>query len=704
MGRMMAGGRAGAWRALLLAALALVAALRVAHAAEGAASDWFETEQGRVRLVAAAAGIGDNDTAVRLGLEFRLAPHWKIYWRSPGDAGYPPRLDWTGSENLAAADAEWPAPTRFSVLGFETAGYADAVVLPIEARLVHPGEPLHLRLALSYLTCSEICVPYDTVLRLDLPAGSPAAAGGGYAALIARWADRVPGDGRAAGLALAGAALAPGKHPTLDLRVRGDPPLRAADAFIEAPRGVSFGKPRLSRDRGETVLHLPVAGERGALDGLVGHPLAVTLVAGARSMSGTVVPAMAAPQAGGALLPILALALLGGFILNFMPCVLPVLSLKLLGVIQHGGRSAAAVRLGFLATAAGVLLSFLALASAMIALKAAGAAVGWGVQFQQPLFLVGMVALLTLFACNLVGLFEVPLPRWLGGLGAAGGYSTLLGNFVTGAFATLLATPCSAPFLGTAVGFALAAGPGEILGIFLMLGIGLAAPYLLVAAMPRLALALPRAGRWIASLRRLLALALGLTAAWLVSVLVAQIGLAAALAVAALMALVVAVLALLRAPLARRAALAAVLAAALVVPLAVPAPVAEAGGDGFWRPFDRAGIDRLVADGNVVFVDVTADWCLTCQVNKKLVIDAAPVRAALHAPQVVAMRADWTRPDRGIADYLRGFGRYGIPFNAVYGPGAPEGVPLAEILTADAVTTALAEARGQPHPAGTAAR
>jgi suppressor for copper-sensitivity B len=687
----------------LLVLLALAGLLPGAARAADGASDWFVTDQGQVRLIAASPMAGDA-ASLALGLEFRLAPHWKIYWRSPGDAGFPPRLDWHGSTNLAEARLSWPAPQRFSVQGLETIGYTDHVVLPISARLDHPGQGVSLVLALSYLTCREICIPYDTVLRLDLPAASAAPGGTGYGALIARYRARVPGDGSDAGLTLAGASLVAGTKPVLELRVDTRRPLLAPDAFIEGPPAVAFGAPHLAASDvpGQALLRLPVAGTPAALQGLIGKPLTVTLVDGARALEGSVAPQAAPPPADlGLLLATLPVALLGGFILNFMPCVLPVLSIKLLGLVAHGGRSLSAVRRGFLASAAGVILSFLALAAVMIALKSAGIAVGWGVQFQQPLFLVFMAVLLTLFACNLWGFFEVPLPGWVGSLAARHSEDgAILGNVAAGAFATLLATPCSAPFLGTALGFALAAGPFEILAVFLALGIGLAAPYLLVALVPRLARSLPRPGRWMVVLRRVLGVALAATALWLVSVLVSEAGLTAALAVSALLAAAAAALGLLRPAWPRRLGASLALLLAFLMPAMLTAPPPAPAGDGLWRGFDRAAIDRLVGQGKTVFVDVTADWCLTCKVNKELVIDQPAVRQRLERPGTVAMRADWTRPSTAITAYLRSFGRYGIPFNAVYGPGLPQGKALPEILTADAVLAALGEAAGPGRLAG----
>lgn len=672
--------------------LAAACALLTSEAARAdAASPWFVTDQGRVRLIAAQAAPGNADR-VSLGLEFQLAPHWKIYWRSPGDAGYPPHLDWAGSENLAGAEMAWPAPERFSVLGLETVGYSGTVVLPIAAQLVQAGAPLHLRAVLDYLTCSDICIPYKTNLALDLPAPGD---GGGEAALIARYRALVPGDGAAAGVALQSAVLRAGSTPVLELHVASTHPLAAPDAFIEAPQGVAFGAPVMRLAAADkdgarlSVLRLAVSGDWQSLPG---QPLAVTLVDGGRAMSGTIVPTQGADVVDlDTLAAMLGVALLAGLILNLMPCVLPVLSLKLLAALPKPGHSTALVRRGFLGTAAGIILSFLALAATISGLKLAGIAVGWGVQFQNPYFLVFLVAVLTLFACNLWGVFDVPLPRGVAALGE----NAPLGNVAAGAFATLLATPCSAPFLGTALGFALAAGPREIVAIFLAIGIGMAAPYLLVAAAPRLAALLPRPGHWMIYIRRVLGALLAGTALWLIWVLRAEIGTREALAIAALMVLAAATLAFLRDPGPRWATVSMALLAALAMPVIALPQASPATTGGTWRNFDPGAIGALVRDGRVVFVDVTADWCLTCKVNERFVLDAPPVHAALERPGVTAMRADWTQPDPAIAAYLNRFGRYGIPFNAVYGPGAPSGLPLPELLTTGIVTEALAQAEGR---------
>ncbi|HWE74525.1 MAG TPA: protein-disulfide reductase DsbD domain-containing protein [Stellaceae bacterium] len=675
--------------ALLL--LVLAAFSCPSRAAADAASPWYANEQGRVRLIAATANPGEAES-VGLGLQFEMAPHWKIYWRSPGDAGFPPQIDWAGSSNLGDTAIAWPAPERFSVQGLETAGYSGAVVLPITARVAQPGQPLHLKAHVSYLICSEICVPRDTDLALDLPSS-----GQGYGALIDQYRGQVPGDGSAEGLSLTGATLRPGAKAALDLTIAGKNPLAAPDAFIEGTNDAVFGAPAvLERAPNATTLRLPISGNTRDL---VGRQLTVTLVDGPRSMTAPVT----VTEGEGlvdlrTLVLMLGFALVGGLILNLMPCVLPVLSLKLLAALPRAsqiekGQSLGDTRRSFVGTAFGIVLSFLVLAAATIGAKAAGLAVGWGVQFQDPLFLIALAVLLVLFACNLWNFFEVPLPRRAAAIAERGP----LGSVATGAFATLLATPCSAPFVGTALGFAFAAGPIEIGAIFFALGIGMALPYLLVASVPGLARVLPRPGRWMIYLRWVLGLLLIGTAVWLLLVLSGELGLRPALAVALLLGFAALALAVLHEPVSRWLLVGATIAGAFFVPsLSPPLPrLAVAAADGPWQAFDAAAIGGLVRDGHVVMVDVTADWCLTCKVNERLVLDRAPVSDELLKPGVVAMRADWTRPNPAIDAYLGRFGRVGIPFNVVYGPAAPGGLPLPELLTAGAVTEALAEAAGR---------
>jgi len=670
-----------------------------ALAAEPAASNWSTTEQGRVRLVSAVSATGESGS-VQLGLEFELQPDWKIYWRSPGDAGYPPAIDWKGSDNLADTVMSWPAPHRFSISGLETMGYKNHVILPLVARVTDPAQPLILRASVDYLTCAVVCVPQHADLSMSLPSGPSTATPHSHD--IGKFLAAVPSDGPRVGLSLVSAEA--NESGEMVVTVTANPALKDPDLFIERADQMQFTRPSVTLSQGgrKAVFRAkPLEGTGEA--SLTDKPVVLTVVDGDRGME--IETDLAPPQPGirlPRLLAMLGVALLGGLILNLMPCVLPVLSLKILALIGHGGGDKREIRSSFLATAAGIVVSFLALAAMTSVVKLAGSAVGWGVQFQQPLFLGVMIALITLFAANLFGWFEIPLPQFLADIGANAGPSQgWAGHFATGAFATLLATPCSAPFLGTAVGFALAHGMVEIFSIFLLLGLGMAAPYIAVAAWPRLAQKLPRPGNWMITARKILGLALLATGLWLLSVLVIVIGLKIGLAVAAAMALALLLLAMAhRFPaIPRGVVMVATLAAAVGLPMIGDAPAAEdrhAAAKGLWKPFDQAAVAAEVAAGHVVFVDVTAEWCLTCQVNKATVVYRGEVAKRLHAPNIVAMQADWTRPDEMIANYLARFGRYGIPFDAVYGPGAPNGVVLPELLTDASVLQALDQAAGKP--------
>ena len=630
------------YRAAMLLLLSLIGGT---GAAQAASSSWFETDQGAVRLVAATDAVGESDT-IQLGLQFRMKPGWKIYWRSPGDAGFPPQPDWSGSDNLSGAEISWPAPVRFSVLGLETLGYHDEVVLPVLVRLARRGEPVRLQAKVRYLTCDDICIPYDADLALTLPAGTATQAS--EAATIERFARLVPkrdGDG----LTVTEARLiSDGSYQTLHVGAHSAQGFAKPDLYVEGPEGYSFSAPGISYspDRHEAVIRIVASPPIKAATSLDAAPLTFTLVDGTRAVEAKVRPMAFAPSPPpaaetGSFVVYLLLALAGGLILNLMPCVLPVLSLKLLAAVRHGGGERRGVRAGFLASSAGIVTSFLILGTAAVALKQAGLAAGWGIQFQQPVFLGLMIVLLLLFAANLWDLFSIRLPGTVSDSAASVG-----GNFFIGVLATLLATPCSAPFVGTAVGFALAREPADIYAIFLALGVGLAVPYLAVAAWPRLATSLPRPGRWMIHLRRVLGLALVGTAVWLGVVLGSVLGTETDIA------------------------------------------------DGHWKAFDQAAIADEVRLGRIVVVEVTADWCITCKVNKQAVLDRAPVRDRLARPDVTPMLADWTRPDPAIARYLARYGRYGIPFTAVYGPRTPDGQVLPELLTNSAVMEGISRAGG----------
>ena len=411
--------------------------------------------------------------------------------------------------------------------------------------------------------------------------------------------------------------------------------------------------------------------------------------------------AAAGDTAGGPGLALfLVLGVTGGLILNAMPCVLPILSLKVLGLVQSAGHGRAGVVVGALATAGGIFASFWALALTAIGARAAGAAVGWGVQFQQPGFVAFLAVVVVLFCLNLWGLFEIPLPgRLANALGSGGPREGVAGHFAAGLFATLMATPCSAPFLGTAVGFALAQPAAIVLAVFTAVALGMALPYLVLAAAPGAARLLPRPGPWMDGLKKLMGFLLAAAAIWLFYVLAAQVGPARLAAIQlALLALALFVWARGRAartPGGRRLAAAGVAAAAVATLglAAAPGGAAPAAGTAIveripWIEFDRAQAESLGAE-RPVFVDVTAEWCFTCKTNERLVLETAEIADLFERHDVVAMKADWTSRNDEIAAYLAAHGRYSIPFYLLYRPGAEPHL-FSELLTKGAIQEAVA--------------
>ncbi len=678
-------------------AIAMLAGISV-QADEG----WTDLDLSSARLIAAQTAA-PADGSLQVGIDIWLNDGWKTYWRSPGDAGYPVTVEWSESDNAEPTQMQWPAPHRFSLFDLDTFGYGERVVFPVNVHVPDPSQPVHLSAMVDYLLCKEICVPQTASVSLTLDPGTPIA--GPDAQLIDLYQSQVPGDGSQSGFSLDDITLT-NTGNGIAVRVTSVFPLTAPDVILEGPEDILFSRPAI--DLQEDGLGFTATLQAETVEGthadLAEKDLTLTILDGTRGLearldTATLTKARASISVS-AFLGFVGIAFVGGMILNLMPCVLPVLSIKLLSVVSHGGHSPARVRLSFLASAMGILASFWVLALGAVALRSFGVAVGWGIQFQNPYFLVFMAITVTVFAYNLLGMFEIPLPHWMSGTAQIGNSDTLKGHFLTGVFATLLATPCSAPFVGTAIGFALSSGTFEILAIFTALGVGLAAPFLLVAVFPRLATSMPKPGKWMLTMKKVLGFALAATTVWLLFVIAGVSGHTLAIVVAAGLAVMGAALWAGRSVEGRGGAIGATLAIIALALMLSPSVITSSQADASsvvtaeFGVFTEAERDRLVSAGKVVFVDVTADWCITCQVNKRVALSDADVRAALEAERVAPLQADWTQRDDSILSYLTSHGRYGIPFNVVYGPGAPDGIVLPELLTRGAVLDALRKAQG----------
>lgn len=694
----------------------------LAFPALAAETAWQDNDRVAVRIISATQNVAED--TLTLGLDVQLKGNWHSYWRSPGQSGLPPQIDWQGSQNVQSIDILYPWPERKTILGIENFLYEKAVVYPLMLQVNNSAEPVQLHLKLALLTCAEICVPNDFVFQLTLPAGPPAESA--HAPTLKNALARVPPteNNTAIDLDITRASLSP-SLPGLVLAVAGKNIPPTLQALVETPLALSFNPAQVITTTADSAtVHLTLT-DAAELQSLQKTTEATITLYGSeaetfRAREQQVAVGAADPSVSSAPLPetsaptpfilILVFAFLGGLILNVMPCVLPVISLKILSIVKHSDYGPAVIRRSFLITAAGIVASFLVLAAAMIVVRQLGHTVGWGIQFQEPVFIAALAVLISLFAANMFGLLHMGLPQNLEQkLSDSSQGKSNLAYFLQGAFATLMATPCSAPFLGTAASFALVASIPHILLIFICMGVGLATPYVLLAWQPQWLRFLPKPGQWMGVLRIILGVALLATVAWLVFVLSGQVdemfwqGLAACLVVVWLLLMLRKKLPPLFATLAGVMA-GLVCAAALVMTAYAPVPtshlatssVGTPSGALVWQVFDEQDIATLVGQGKTVFVDVTARWCLTCLYNKRTVLENEVVSAALSQPPVVLMKADWTMPSPAIAGYLRRHGRAGIPFNIVYGPAAPQGVPLPELLTNGAVLQALEQAQKQP--------
>ncbi|KIZ44523.1 MULTISPECIES: protein-disulfide reductase DsbD domain-containing protein [Rhodopseudomonas] len=673
--------------------------------AEAAATDWVGDSRAAVRLITATDSIGAHST-LKAGLEFRFAKGWHGYWRTPGDAGIPPTVDWSASENVSGEEVSWPAPHRLVIEGLQNSVYENHVVLPVKLVLKQADTAARIRASITYAACSDVCVPLQAELALALRTGAEGESA--QSGLISSAQKQVPGSPDSAGVDVNGTRFVGSpSEPTLvvDLKSR-SVGFVEPDLFVEgAGNGIPPAPKVELRDAGKTAsLTVRLAALPPA-----DRPLTLTLIDENRAAEFKVPAGQAPPDSENSSLFFAALlsALLGGLILNLMPCVLPVLSIKLFAFTREAGGGLRDIRLSSVATASGITFSFMLLAAALVGLKWSGATLGWGIQFQQPWFLAGMAMLTVLFAASFFDWLPIGLPSSIANVASKRSGGPMIEAFLTGVFATLLATPCSAPFVGTAVGFALARGPFEIFAIFLCLGVGMAAPYWLAALFPGSVRWLPRPGPWMLVVRKFLGILLLGTAVWLIDVLWSTAGAWTAGVTAALVACLLGYRALISAPVGGQiAALASrrsgfITAGLVVVPLIVSlsaaTPVSQSAAGQEWQAFDLDALPGLIAGGNTVLVDVTATWCLTCKVNDVRVLETAEVRARLQQSHVIRMRADWSRPNPTIADYLHRFARYGIPFNAVYGPQRPDGEALPELLTTSALLQAIDQASDGDH-------
>ncbi|MDD5201055.1 MAG: protein-disulfide reductase DsbD family protein [Terrimicrobiaceae bacterium] len=671
-----------------------------------------QTYEGRTlvepRLIADTTAIVPGQP-FRVGLVLKMAPKWHTYWEYAGDAGIPTQIKWQLPPGFAVGPIEWPLPEAILEPGdIQVYAYGGEVML---VQTIRPpaslavGESVELKADASWLVCAELCIPGKAALSLSLPVASSAEPANADA--FARTVRSVPSmdappfaiSWKRAGDTLTGSFPAPEGTTAVDFF-----PLPAQDQEV--------GHPKIQKADGGYLIRISAKGDlRGVL--------AIRDAAGERGWYVVAAPSSAGAMPASTGLPTLWAALLsgllGGLILNLMPCVLPVISLKIFGFVRQAGQSRRSIALHGLAFAAGIFAWFLGLGVVIVAIKASGAQATWAFQFQNPWFNLAIATLVFVFALNLFGVFELTLPgRATTALSEAGGREGYGGSFFQGVFATLLATPCTGPFLGSSLGFAFSQPAPVTLLLFGSIATGMALPYLALSAQPGWVRFLPKPGAWMERLKQFMGFPLLAALLWLLYIIGAQRGPRAIIwAAAFLLTLGVALwlYGLVAAPHVKMRSRLAGIVIALALALgggwlflgqlfaqeriALPTATSGDAADGIpWQPFSKAAVDKLLAEGKPVFIDFTADWCLTCKFNERTSINVPAVRKKMAELGIVPVRADWTNANPEITAALQRFDRVGVPFYVLYPAGKPDApIPLPELLTESLVLETLSKAR-----------
>jgi thiol:disulfide interchange protein len=649
--------------------------------------------------------------AFTVGLLLRMAPGWHTYWKFSGDAGLPTELKWKLPQGWKIGEIQWPIPLKTIDPGdIETYGYENEVLLMQEITPPSKIDESSVKLSAeaNWLVCEKICIPGGETLQLELPISTTSQPAN--TELFARYRRLLPQNWPGAD-----AATTEWSRAGSDLRLKvasvalANYP--AVDFFPLPEQGTVVGHPAVeSRNKNQILFRIPIESSGKSVSAMAGLVVFLQQPNGDDRAAWQITPpsvvSAAHPVPVRGIFTFLLFGFLGGIILNLMPCVLPVISLKIFGFIQQAGQSRQKILRSGIAFALGIFAWFIALALLLIALKAAGRDVTWGgFQFTNAYFVLALSVIVLVFALNLFGVFEISLPQSMTrGLLSTTERKDDLGSFFQGVFATVLATPCTAPFLGTALGFAFSQSPAIILAMLVAIAAGMSAPYLLLSAQPAWLRFLPKPGSWMMHVKQFMGFLLLATLLFLLYVLGAQRGLEGAIWASCFL-LVISVACWIKGAFIVPTASAAKRSVAVVLMLvlvfasgvyfigdkfysaSVAATDSRLRGD--WQPFAPDRLQAELEQGHPVFVDFTAAWCLTCKFNEANVLESQEVREAFQRRGVVKLRADWTNGDPVITKLLQQFGRPGVPLYVLYPGKSEEPIVFPELLTKSMVLEKL---------------
>ena len=602
-------------------------------------TDWSNGIESQVRIISPSTHI-NNQNELYLGLQYKLKKGWKTYWLSPGEGGFPQKIDWSKSKNINDIEVLWPTPDEFEILGFKSLGYFNEVIFPLKTTVQNINKETTVVLDINYLTCKDICIPGNAHLELLIPPGIGQITEHFF--IIEKSLSSIPiYNLEISGLEnISTKAFVNDENVSIIIAASSQKAFIYPKFYLDTKFGLPVITPKISYSANYKNLKANFVFEKKLftknsfnLDVIIKNNNQAFKIKSDLNIE----EKQNKLSQNYSLIYFLLIAFIGGLILNIMPCVLPVLSIKFLSILQKS-EERHLIRKSFVITSIGIISSFILLAFIFIILKFLGVTIGWGMQFQQPLFLIIIALILFLFSLNLFGLFEFNLPSLISSkINKKLHYTNYFRDFFNGFFATILATPCSAPFVGTAITVAFTQSYFVMIGIFFCMSLGMALPYLLVAIFPSVLIVLPKPGLWMQYIRYFLGLLLFGTFIWIVSILMNH--------------------------------------------NLYFSKMFQKIEDSDWVDITTVQLDDLVQKNDVVFVDITADWCATCQFNKINVINSKIIRKIFNKNNVIKVRGDWTKPNTQIEKYLIKYNRFGIPFNVVYSKFYPKGIVLSELLT-----------------------
>ena len=648
-------------------------------------SEWAVGETSKLRLISPYSQNSSKN--ITIGLEYQMQPGWKTYWKSPGDGGFAQNISWENSSNISDVKILWPTPIKFEILGLISLGYQDNVTFPLEIDIENEFQDINLDLHINYLICKEICIPGDARIFLDIPAGEKKINDNYFD--VEQALSKLPEkDFSRTYLKNINANVLEGENlSTIRLQIESEKIFFNPEIFLHTP----FGLPVVQHTISYSANNKLITAEFDFNKKLISEdsfPLEVVLKDVNHNfehlLSAQITKDISNSTMNTFIFYIL-ISLLAGLILNVMPCVFPILSIKLMSVFTVDQGTA---RVSFLTVALGIISSFFLLGVCFLVLQYFNFSIAWGMQFQKPYFLIFITLIIFLFMMNMFGQFHINLPLNFSNIAFGGlGNKSFFKDFFNGFFATLMATPCSAPFVGTAITAAFTQNYITGMSIFLFMGIGMASPYLLIALFPKLVNFLPKPGIWMIYVKYFLGLLLLATVVWLSNILLNFFN---------IYFLVISLFVLLVITYRRKFLLfkntitiASIIFIFFSTSLQIFQQHSSSAEEKDWVSFFTVDIDQLVAQDKIIFLDITADWCATCQFNKINVLNSDNIIKQFKDNSVTLIRADWTKPNEKVNLFLEKYDRFGIPFNAFFSKKFPDGILLSELLSEKEIVNAI---------------